>query len=514
MQRVVPASEWHDRASALNLEWVKDTPRRNDIPTLVRCLDCGSEWLVQPANVARGRKSCAKCARASARVSDAEWISRLAAGNAEWVESTPETNNDTSKLAKCLICNQVWPVRPRTATKGHPRCKGKGSKQKLDTSTWQERAKKVKLRWLEEPQSSKSKTSAECMLCGEIFSPTPSNVTSVSGCPRCSRKNGRLTQKVKEGSNPGSGQLKITQQEWVDRAAKLNIEWLEDVASRHTKTKAQCRTCNHVWFANPGTISKGSGCPKCKNLSRNLARRISPEIWQMRAGEQNLVWIENPENNMMKKKIRCQSCNYIWAARPDLIQRGVGCPKCSGTLVEAKDWLERADAVGIRWLDLPRGSRTPTKAECLTCGLVWKTNPGAVSTGTGCPDCAETGYNVGQPGLFYWVERDNSYGRAARKIGITNVSSSRVRLSVWRRQGFSVVREVTHENGAIILRLEQELLNWLRHDLAIPQYLDPEEMPKGGATETLPRDLPSDEILSQKIDETFFDLTKPTLKGE
>ena len=504
MQHVVPASEWHDRARALNLEWVKDTPRRNDIPTLVRCLDCGSEWLVQPANIARGRKSCSKCANASARVSAAEWISRLTIGNAEWVEGTPETNNDQSKLAKCLVCNQIWTVRPRNATKGHPYCKGKLNKQKLVGTTWQERAKKVNLRRLEEPKSSKSKTPAECLVCGELFSPTPSNVTSGSGCPKCSRKNGRVIPRPNAPTNKGKGQLKITQREWGERASKLNIVWLEDVSSRHTKTQARCLTCGHEWLANPGSITQGSGCPKCKNLARNLERRISPEIWQLRAGEQNLVWLEEPENNSTKKKIQCQTCHFEWAARPDLIQRGVGCPKCSGTLVEEKDWLERASSVGLRWLELPKGSRTPTKAECLTCGLVWKTNPGAVATGTGCPDCAETGYKVGQPGLFYWVERDNSHGRAARKIGITNVASSKVRLSLWRRQGFSLVRQITHENGAIILRLEQDLLRWLRHDLAIPQYLDPEEMPKGGATETLPRDLPSDFVLNAKIDEVFL----------
>jgi predicted Zn-ribbon and HTH transcriptional regulator len=312
-----------------------------------------------------------------------------------------------------------------------------------------------------------------------------------------------LIKRTNAGSNSGSGQLKISQTEWSERASKLNIEWLDDVASRHTKAQARCLTCDHVWLANPGTISKGSGCPKCKNLERNLARRVSPEIWKKRAGEQNLVWLEDPENNIIKKKIQCQTCNFVWAARPDLIQRGVGCPKCSGTFVENQDWLDRAAAVGLRWVEIPRGSRTPTLAECLTCGLVWKTNPGAVTSGTGCPDCAETGYKVGQPGLFYWVERDNSQGRAARKIGITNVASSKVRLSLWRRQGFSVVRQVTHENGAIILRLEQDLLHWLRHDLAIPQYLDPEEMPKGGATETLPRDLPSDFVLAEKIDELF-----------
>jgi hypothetical protein len=112
--------------------------------------------------------------------------------------------------------------------------------------------------------------------------------------------------------------------------------------------------------------------------------------------------------------------------------------------------------------------------------------------------------------LLYLVERDSTRGRAARKIGITNVSSSKIRLNHWKKQGFEVRFQKTHQNGQIIFDLEQSLLRWLRHDQNLPQYLDKEEMPQGGATETFSPDEPPELMLIEKIDSEF----RRILKGQ
>jgi hypothetical protein len=110
---------------------------------------------------------------------------------------------------------------------------------------------------------------------------------------------------------------------------------------------------------------------------------------------------------------------------------------------------------------------------------------------------------VGQPGLFYLVERDSSQGRPARKIGITNTKGSKTRLALWKRQGFTLKAQYTHEDGSLILQLETSILRWLRNDLGLPSYLDKEEMPKGGATETISPDEPSEYLLLEKIELEF-----------
>jgi predicted Zn-ribbon and HTH transcriptional regulator len=261
-------------------------------------------------------------------------------------------------------------------------------------------------------------------------------------------------------------------------------------------------------MAEAGKIASGSGCPDCGAKKAAISRRIPSDFWLERAKLKNLKWIEMPENNSIKKKIECLACGYGWKVIPENISRGTGCPQCSGTIVSHKTWNERAAAVGIKWLTIPTDARIPSPAKCLTCGFEWKPNPGGVTTGSGCPDCAETGFKAGQPGLLYFIERTNSKGRPARKIGISNTSSSEVRLALWRRQGFVLKHTITHPTGQVIYDLEQAVLKWLRHELGLPQYLDKEEMPFGGATETFQPDLPSNGVVVQKLEQEFTRLKK------
>jgi hypothetical protein len=239
-----------------------------------------------------------------------------------------------------------------------------------------------------------------------------------------------------------------------------------------------------------------------------LSRRVDSETWIQRAASKNLEWIELPTNNSTKRAITCNSCKYVWSVIPQTLSSGAGCPVCSGVVVEEGTWEARAAALNMRWLEIPTSARRPSKAECLSCGLIWKPNPGGVTSGSGCPDCAEYGFKVGSPGLFYLVERGSSHGRPARKIGISNLSSSATRLSLWKKQGFELNLKLTHDSGQLILNLEQNLLKWLRFELNIPPYLDKEEMPKGGETETFSPDEPPEEILIRKIQSEFLILTQ------
>jgi len=66
-----------------------------------------------------------------------------------------------------------------------------------------------------------------------------------------------------------------------------------------------------------------------------------------------------------------------------------------------------------------------------------------------------------------------------------------------------LVTEKTHDNGQLILKLEQNILRWLRDELNIPPYLDKEEMPRGGSSETLPFDEPSEHALLEQINTEF-----------
>lgn len=556
MSRGIGASEWQDRAKNLNLQWVEAPPRRNDEKTLIRCLDCSNEWLVYPANIAKGRKSCERCARAESRVPADVWITRLADANAVWLNGTPINNSDKSKLGKCQLCQGTWNVNPRRISKGHPRCTGKQKSETISRDTWMDRAKKAGIEWIEIPLRTKSKTPARCISCGHVWSPIPDNIRGGSGCPKCALRNtsnrggkkisaeewieraeragvrwllntpkgttvktpveclkcGYEWSPLPSNISKGAGcprcakNAPVPQSIWEDRASALGLRWLEPVGGRHSKAQIECIKCNHSWSVEAGSVAGGAGCPKCGLEKASLSRHLDSKIWIQRAAKQNLKWLELPTNNSIRRLISCQRCSYSWRVIPSTINGGSGCPVCSGVVVEDSTWHARATAVDIRWLERPTSARKPTPAECLKCGLVWKPAPGGVTSGSGCPDCAETGYKVGQPGLFYLVERSSAKGRAARKIGITNVSSSKVRLALWKRQGFDLRFKTQHESGQLILSLEQNIIEWLRYDQKLPQFLDKEEMPKGGATETFSPDEPPERALIKKIESEYLRL--------
>lgn len=558
MRAGISSDEWRDRAKRLNLEWVEDTPRRNDEHKLIRCLDCGHEWLVYGANISKGRRSCEPCARAASRVSPETWVERLAEVKGVWVNGTPFNNSDTEKLGRCLVCEGTWNVNPRRISLGHPRCPNKARDETLSKKTWIDRAKKVGIQWIEVPTRSKIRTPAKCLECGYEWSPIPDNIRSGSGCPKCA---------LRKAKNP-SGQ-RVSAKEWEDRAAKVGLRWksgtpksskdrtpviclkcnyswsplaaniakgsscpscaknapqpqsiwderalavglrwLEPVKGRHSLTKAICIHCGTEAVVESGSVAGGTGCSKCGAEKAQRNRRLDSTIWIERAAIQNLKWKELPSNNSEKKLILCQTCNYEWRVIPSTINSGAGCPVCSGVVVEDSTWEARAAAVKIKWLKIPSSSRRPTPAQCLNCGLIWRPNPSGVTSGSGCPDCAETGYKVGQPGILYLVERGSTRGRAARKIGITNVSSSKIRLNHWAKQGFELKLQKSHQNGQVILDLEQSLLRWLRHDQNLPQYLDKQEMPKGGATETFSPNEPSEFLLIEKIESEFLKICR------
>ncbi|WP_148664070.1 zinc-ribbon domain-containing protein [Aurantimicrobium minutum] len=543
---------WEDRAAALNLQWVDNPPHRNDVLTRVRCLDCGNEWEVFPANIAKGRKSCNPCARLNSRVHVDEWQRRIDLVQAEWVDQTPETLSDKSKFARCLLCGSTWKADPRKISKtGHPRCPSKRTQDEKQIAAWKQLAITANIEWIDIPRNSHSKTLARCLICRHEWEANPGNLKQGSRCPLCANKNRSFPGKkispeewnerakaagirwskgvpdkastkteatclkcsytwfptpsnINKGSGcPScSGNLQVPQAIWDERAAAENLRWLEDVKGRHTKTKAQCIECGFVWEANPGSVSQGAGCPVCKEVIRRGKRLLSPEIWNDRASKAGLEWIEAPTNNSEKKSARCLTCNYVWKVIPSTIARGSGCPVCSGVIVPDGEWDKRAKLAEIEWLEQPIKARSKYLARCLNCNLTWKTTPTQIKSGSSCPACAETGFNDGQPGLFYFVERNNDFGRAARKIGITNISASKGRLRLWEKQGFQLKKQVVHHNGSVVHELERRVLFWLRNDLMLPPYLDKEEMPKGGETETFSPDEPSDFILIQQID--FF----------
>lgn len=90
---------------------------------------------------------------------------------------------------------------------------------------------------------------AKCKICGHIWYPIPSSLTSSkNSCPRCAKES-----------------LRLTNQEFLTRLNKVNnkIKPMEVYNGIDTKIKLKCLKCNNAWYATPYHILNHRGCPKC-----------------------------------------------------------------------------------------------------------------------------------------------------------------------------------------------------------------------------------------------------------
>jgi hypothetical protein len=73
----------------------------------------------------------------------------------------------------------------------------------------------------------------------------------------------------------------------------------------------------------------------------------------------------------------------------------------------------------------------------------------------------------------------------SHKIGIGGFDSSMDRLEKHIKQGWKTYRQLDLDTAEEAYEIEQGVLNWLRNDLGLQQYLLAEQMPQRGHTETV-----------------------------
>jgi hypothetical protein len=59
------------------------------------------------------------------------------------------------------------------------------------------------------------------------------------------------------------------------------------------------------------------------------------------------------------------------------------------------------------------------------------------------------------------------------------------RIEQHKKHGWELYKSLDFETAELAYEAEQRILNWVRTELGLPQYLLIEQMPQGGHTETL-----------------------------
>lgn len=227
----------------------------------------------------------------------------------------------------------------------------------------------------------------------------------------------------------------------------------------------------HQWEAVVHTRKPptSAGCPFCSGfrvlVGVNDLATLCPSIaWEADGWNPATVM----PNSHKKVPWRC-SQGHRWVTTPNARVNGkTGCPVCSGKQVlagfndlesrfpelakEADGW----DPCVVTW---GSGLKLPWRCEH---GHIWVVAPNQRTTGrgSGCPQCAESGFNIGKQAWFYLLERPGE-----QQLGITN--NKEHRLSTHATFGWSEIEVVGPFPGDQVLDLEKKLKKWLRREVGL-----------------------------------------------
>jgi hypothetical protein len=160
-------------------------------------------------------------------------------------------------------------------------------------------------------------------------------------------------------------------------------------------------------------------------------------------------------------------------------------------------------AAGLEPIGKYKNSKTKWEARCLKCKAVVYPVPEYVFGGQGgCSNCASYGIKMSSPSYIYVLEHSIF---DALKIGIGNVASNpkNDRIKKLKRDGWNLIQKFDCETGQIALNVETKVLQLLREDMKIPQYLSKEQLKQRGETETMCSDLISVRQLQSLVRKTL-----------
>jgi hypothetical protein len=193
---------------------------------------------------------------------------------------------------------------------------------------------------------------------------------------------------------------RLTDAEAGARMRAAGGEPLEPYPGSSRPWRVRCVTCGQEVTPRLDTITRGgTPCVACaakragEKRSRGRYRAVAQEVWDARAAAVGLVWLEPVSTSATPTLARCEKCGTEAHVYPNGTLRGRGCTPCgwrrraeSKTLND-EEWTQRAEAVGLEWMEPHQSSSTKRRARCTACSHEFHPTPDNVKAGHGCPRC-------------------------------------------------------------------------------------------------------------------------------
>ena len=327
------------------------------------------------------------------------------------------------------------------------------------------------------------------IVCSEhgAFMQSPSNHFAGKGCPDC-------------GLLAASEVRRKTTEHFIDGARTIHgrrydYSFVEYVASDE---KVTIICSEHGPFKQtPSQHLVGSGCSKCGILAAAEARRKSTDEFIA-----NSVAIHGDrfDYSLVDYVIGKEKVTFIcpdhgpFEQTPNGHLAGKGCNACGiAASSDAKrsnkeEFITKASEVHGDLYDysLVKYVASNKKVEiiCTHHGRFLQTPGDHINQGSGCPDCAETGFNPTKPSLLYYVAITSGDGNTVYKIGITNHSIEK-RFPAADLARIRIVKIWPFAEGSAAAERERQILFQYAGD----RYLGPRLLVGAGNTELFTHDI-------------------------
>lgn len=169
----------------------------------------------------------------------------------------------------------------------------------------------------------------KCTIHDVKWKSSPDSILHGHGCPKCgAEKIGLKNSKSHE--------------QYVQELKSINpnIIVLDDYIDAITPVLHQCLIDGYEWYARPGNILFGRGCPKCAG---NMKKQHDEYVKELSIVNPNIEVIETYIAARIPILHRCKIDGHIWSTSPTSTLHGYGCPRCSESKGEKAicKWLNR-----------------------------------------------------------------------------------------------------------------------------------------------------------------------------
>ena len=240
---------------------------------------------------------------------------------------------------------------------------------------------------LGEYKTAHSKINVRHNKCGREYITTPNHLVRGHGCKECSKVRKTPEEFIKEIHNKTNGEYSV----------------LSEYKNTRTKVLMKHNACGHEWqVLVDAFLYGGSRCPTCskKRAGELISERLRKtheefvqEVYEL--VENEYAVLGQYKLTKTKLKMRHNVCGNEWQVVPhNFLVNGNRCPKCSleKRTITKQEFLTRIQSAhGEEYSLIGEYVNMSTKLQMRhnKCGYEWLVYPYSLSTGTGCPKCAE-----------------------------------------------------------------------------------------------------------------------------